>query len=121
MLAHAFEEFVNKQNAKYYYGWGGHVKGRKNQSRITVRPPLKHKCRTKQSVTYILKMEQPDSPTRAETQRSDITVWPDKVVSYLNFKNGSAGQSGQSSNTKAGQYYLARQSFSAAVVLGNRL
>ena len=27
LLARAFEEFVNKQNAKYYYGMGDHVKG----------------------------------------------------------------------------------------------
>ena len=66
-------------------------------------------------------MEQQDSPTIAETQRPDITVWPDKGVSYLNFKNGSARQSGQSRNTNAGQYYLAGQSFSAAIVSGNRL
>ena len=62
------------------------MKGKENRSRSMVRSPLKHKCQTKQSVTKILKMEQQDSPTRAETQRPDITVWPNKVVSYLNFK-----------------------------------
>jgi len=66
-------------------------------------------------------MEQQDSPARAETQKPDITVWPDKLVSYLNFKNRSAKQPGQSRKTKVGQYYLAGQSFSAAVVLRNHL
>ena len=47
-------------------------------------------------------MELEDSPARAETQRPDNTFWPDEVVSYLNFKNGAAGQFNQSRNTKAG-------------------
>ena len=66
-------------------------------------------------------MELKDNPARAETQRPDNTFWPNKVVSYLNFKNGAAGQSDQSRNTKAEQYYLVEQPFSAAVVIGNCL
>jgi hypothetical protein len=57
------------------------------------------------------KIKPQDSLARVETQR------PDKVVSYLNFKNGAARQSGQSRKTKAEQSYLAGQLFSAVVVL----